>query len=231
MVTINTFDSNFNYNPTLQKFNIKTIIPLIKAKQIHSNFKVYLINMRHLIFLLILIHFVFVLCTTMDYDIIFERFEQIKGDEETLVEYNLRIRRQGHGQSNMFINGYMIYKEDFGEEVDHTITSAFSPHGTTQFRNHPYTVQKSNICEMFRTHYRKYIQDLMLPHTNFPYVPEEGICPIPKGNYTCVNMKFDKGDYPSQCPRGLWKVEQIYEKQGKLIGGLRIFLRIVDKFD
>ncbi|XP_055919976.1 uncharacterized protein LOC129951705 [Eupeodes corollae] len=168
------------------------------------------------------------LCTR-DYDFEFERIEAIKGEEQTLVDYSaVRLTRPGRGEKYV-VNGNMIYPQDLGEDVMHMVKTTYSPGGTSQFRAHPYTVQQSTICEFFKTFYRKYGQPWIEGHTDFPIIPEEGICPLPKGNYYLKDLLLDEDLLPDHAPKGLWKLEQIFQKDGKCVGGLAMFARITNK--
>ncbi|XP_055840053.1 uncharacterized protein LOC129907732 [Episyrphus balteatus] len=162
----------------------------------------------------------------MDYNIVFERVEGRKGDEETLVENVLRFTRSG---TDYLINGRLTYHDILGEDVTHEVTTAYSADGSSLFRLHPYTVQKSSLCEFYKTFYREYGQPWIKDHTDFPYIPEGGLCPLPKGSWYVKDMKLLNGTkVPLHAPRGLWKVEQKIERKGKVIGGLTIYARVSD---
>ncbi|XP_055846952.1 uncharacterized protein LOC129912638 [Episyrphus balteatus] len=168
-------------------------------------------------------------CSFRDYDIYLERLESYKGENATSIEYKIRLTRLGHGNSYA-ANGYMIYKEDLYSDVQHSIKTFYSSDGSTQFRSYPYTIQSSNICKFFKTNYRQYGQSWIKPHTNFPYIPEEGICPLPKGKYYSKNLTFEDVPLPTHAPRGLWKFDQRFERNGKLIGGLMMYARVTAKW-
>ncbi|XP_055919983.1 uncharacterized protein LOC129951711 [Eupeodes corollae] len=160
----------------------------------------------------------------MNYEIEFERIEGIPGDEETLVENIVRLSRRGE---DYFLNGRLTYHDDLGEDVLHTVTTTYSADGSTLFRTHPYTVQKSSICEFFKTIYRQYGQPWIKGHTDFPDVPKEGRCPLPKGSWYIKDMSILNGTIlPMHAPKGLWKMVQKIERNGKIIGGLTILARI-----
>ncbi|XP_055919980.1 uncharacterized protein LOC129951709 [Eupeodes corollae] len=164
-----------------------------------------------------------------DFNFELERIEAIKGEEETLIDYSgVRLSRPGRGESYV-ANGFNIISEDLGEDIMHEIKTTYSASGTSQFRVHPYTVQKSTACEFFKTFYREYGQPWIAGHTDFPIIPEEGICPIPKGKYYVKDLLFDSDKIPSHAPRGWWKFEQIFERNGKCVGGLAMYGRITDK--
>ncbi|XP_055846963.1 uncharacterized protein LOC129912645 [Episyrphus balteatus] len=126
-------------------------------------------------------------------------------------------------------NGTMTYTEDLGEDIQHMVRTTYSATGSSQFRSHPYTVQKSSVCKFFQTYYRKYGQPWVMGHTDFPIIPEEGICPLPKGTYYIKDMEFDESNLPDHAPRGLWKLDQIFEKNGKVVGGIAMYARVSDK--
>ncbi|XP_055919977.1 uncharacterized protein LOC129951706 [Eupeodes corollae] len=167
-----------------------------------------------------------VLCE-LDYLIILDRMESIKGDREDLVNFSeWKVSRKG---SNYFISGNFTYEVDMDDSFSRGITTAYSPFANSHFIKQPFQLEKVPMCIFHNTTYKKYIEPTFKGHTNFPEIPAEGLCPIPKGTYFAKDAALDEKNLPIHMPRGLWRLEEKYFKDKNCIGGLRLFAHIKDK--
>lgn len=46
----------------------------------------------------------------------------------------------------------------------------------------PYEVPTDTLCNAFKRLYQKFLKPVFEGRSNFPEIPEEGLCPLPKVN-------------------------------------------------
>uniref|UniRef100_A0A182XHM1 MD-2-related lipid-recognition domain-containing protein n=6 Tax=gambiae species complex TaxID=44542 RepID=A0A182XHM1_ANOQN len=76
--------------------------------------------------------------------------------------------------------------------------------GNNQFNAYPMKIPSRPICQFLSTYYREY-QHMFLKYTNLPSVPEEGLCPFPKGTYWAKDAYVDSSVVPQAVPEGFWR--------------------------
>ncbi|XP_055919982.1 uncharacterized protein LOC129951710 [Eupeodes corollae] len=161
-----------------------------------------------------------------EYTLTFDRVEPIKGDKENLAEFsNLKIIRKG---SDYYMNGTYTFVDDLDNSFTVEATTAYSPLENSRFIKQPYHVPKAPSCEFFNTSYKKLIEPCLV-NTNFPVIPPEGLCPIPKGTYFMKDSTMIDGVLPPHLSRGIWKAELRFFKDGNCVGGAVTLSRIRNK--
>ncbi|CAO1407339.1 unnamed protein product [Diamesa hyperborea] len=106
---------------------------------------------------------------------------------------NLRVRRVN--RTSFLMVGNLTFFEDVGNE--HQIESKILKKSGNQYQLTPYRLKKENYCDFVRDHAS--YKDLR----KVSNIPEEGVCPWPKGTYEVygfnVNVDyippFFDGDY------------------------------------
>ncbi|XP_004520348.1 uncharacterized protein LOC101455210 [Ceratitis capitata] len=156
-----------------------------------------------------------------------ERFEHYPGLRETifsLAEMKVIGRQR-------YINGTMKIGEDMAsDQFKFQIELYSAPNGDDQFKLLPMGIARTAICEGLKTYFAQILQPSLIhgENTNFPYVPEEGLCPIPKGEYFMRNLLFDTSTWPNQIPRGLLKAKMLIFKNELNVGAGALVMRVED---
>ncbi|XP_036333597.1 uncharacterized protein LOC118744580 [Rhagoletis pomonella] len=156
-----------------------------------------------------------------------EAVECFSGDVQTIYHCELKLV----GRQRL-INGTISLNEDMtSQHYTFQVEVFTSPLGDDQFRLLPMGVPRTGVCEGLRDLYTKEVQPSIIQgeHTNFPFVPEEGLCPIPKGEYYIKNLDFDTASLPNQIPRGIIKSVVKFFKDGVNIGGYVIRMLVEDR--
>ncbi|XP_036334669.1 uncharacterized protein LOC118745250 [Rhagoletis pomonella] len=156
-----------------------------------------------------------------------EAAECINGFKETIYRCEIKLV----GRQRLF-NGTMTYGEDMASDhFKYQIEIFNAPAGDKQFKRLPLGVPRTAICEGFRAYYGDFLQPSLIhgENTDLPYMPEEGLCPFPKGEYWFKNLPLNTDAWPEQIPRGFVKAVITYFKDGVDVGGLSVTLRIEDR--
>ncbi|XP_017486209.1 PREDICTED: uncharacterized protein LOC108374724 [Rhagoletis zephyria] len=156
-----------------------------------------------------------------------EAVECFNGDVDSIYHCELKLV----GRQRL-LNGTMSVDEDMtSEHYTFQVEVFTSPLGDDQFRLLPMGVPRTGVCEGLRYLYTKQVQPSVIQgkHTNFPFVPEEGLCPIPKGEYFIKNIEYDTDSWPNQIPRGVIKTVITFFKDGVNIGGYVIRMLVEDR--
>ncbi|XP_004520305.1 uncharacterized protein LOC101462374 [Ceratitis capitata] len=155
----------------------------------------------------------------------FEHFDGMKETAFQLGEMKIIGRQR-------YINGTVKFVEDMASDhFKFQIELFSSPQGDDQFKRLPMGVPRTTICEGLKDLYTKVLQPSFVEgeNTNFPFVPEEGLCPIPKGEYYIKNLEFDTDSWPNQIPRGLLKAQLTFFKDELNVGGGALLMRVEDR--
>ncbi|XP_053963683.1 uncharacterized protein LOC128866743 [Anastrepha ludens] len=158
-----------------------------------------------------------------------EDFEHFDGMKETIFHLGEMkiIGRQ------RFMNGTLKFADDMNNEhYKFSIELFSSPQGDDQFKRLPMGVPRTNICDGLKNLYTKMLQPSFVEgeNTNFPYVPEdEGLCPVPKGEYYIKELELNTDSWPNQIPRGLLKAVLTFFKDEINVGGGALLLKVEDR--
>lgn len=73
---------------------------------------------------------------------------------------------------------------------------------------------------------------MFLKYTNLPSVPEEGLCPFPKGTYWAKDAYVDTSVVPQAVPEGFWRVrpELRLVEMGEAVATGSFYFRITKEF-
>lgn len=130
------------------------------------------------------------------------------------------------------VNGTVSFTEDMSSDHYKFQVELFSsPQGDDQYKQLPTGVPRTPICEGVKDLYTKVLQPSLVEgeNTNFPFVSEEGLCPIPKGEYYVKNLELKTDSWPNQVPRGLLKARLTFFKDEVNVGGSSLIMRIEDR--
>ncbi|XP_054740298.1 uncharacterized protein LOC129245889 [Anastrepha obliqua] len=158
-----------------------------------------------------------------------EDFEHFDGMKETISHWGEMkiIGRQ------RFMNGTLKFAEDMNNEHYKFSVEVFSsPQGDDQFKRLPLGLPPTNICDVLKNLYTKQLQPSLVQgkNTNFPYVPEdEGLCPVPKGEYYVKELELNTDSWPNQIPHGLLKVVFTFFKDEINVGGGVLLLKVEER--
>ncbi|XP_052865523.1 uncharacterized protein LOC128271888 [Anopheles cruzii] len=131
----------------------------------------------------------------------FDRWETINGSDIFNMEL-LRVRKFNRTVS--VLNGTGILLVDLGDEYEYGVSFARSAQGNNQYNEYPMKLASRPFCEFIRTHYRDY-QHVFVNFTNLPFIPPEGLCPFPKGEYWVKDAYIDSSVIPIVVPEGFWR--------------------------
>ncbi|XP_014085771.1 uncharacterized protein [Bactrocera oleae] len=157
-----------------------------------------------------------------------ERLEYFKGLKETFVDMS-DLKVVGRQR---FINGSVTFGEDmFSEHYKFQVEIFSSPQSDGQYKQLPMGVPRTPVCEGIKDLYTKLLQPSLVEgeNTNFPFVPEEGLCPLPKGDYYVKNLDMNTDSWPNQIPRGLLKAKLTFFKDEINVGGIFVIIRVEDR--
>ncbi|KAH8335824.1 hypothetical protein KR074_007656, partial [Drosophila pseudoananassae] len=140
------------------------------------------------------------------FDIRLESVESIKGDEETLFEFNPKLVGRDRA-----LNGTFKTLVVFDESV--------MAHGRLYtFKNGDWVQSNFKIdmkgCDFFKSFVSPFYKTAL---EHFP----SPICPLSVGEYPVINAKISTENWPNYMSPGLAKAEFFLEKDGKTVGGLR----------
>ncbi|XP_055840051.1 uncharacterized protein LOC129907731 [Episyrphus balteatus] len=169
--------------------------------------------------------FLWIQVEALDYVIHFDRIENIKGENEDLVNFT-DWEIEGRG-SNYLVNGNFTFETDMDDLITHELKFEISP-----FRNNAFmvnSIHRNSVCDYYKKNYKEFAEKIMMGHTNFPEIPPGGLCPIPKGNYYIKDAVLDEKDLPKILARGLWRINKKFFKGKKCIGGVTIYADVKNK--
>ncbi|KAL9914211.1 uncharacterized protein ACN2A1_001316 [Glossina fuscipes fuscipes] len=157
-----------------------------------------------------------------------DKWDNIESEEESLMLFDVHMVKR-----ERFINGTVTLIEDFDDEKFEFMVEMFtSPNSDGNYQRMAFGVPKIHMCEGLKKFYAKFIQPSMVlgENTNFPYVDEEeGLCPLPKGEYWIKEILLNTETWPTQFPRGLLKVVITIFKNDLVVGGAIVILKIEDR--
>ncbi|XP_049535840.1 uncharacterized protein LOC125951215 [Anopheles darlingi] len=131
----------------------------------------------------------------------FDRWETNNGSEFFNME-KFRVRKFNRTISVMNGTGFLL--QDLDNRYEYGVHFARSALGNNQFNAYPMKLASRPFCDFIQTYYRDY-QHLFLKYTNLPFVPAEGLCPFPKGEYWAKDAFIDSSVIPIVVPEGLWR--------------------------
>ncbi|XP_067626658.1 uncharacterized protein [Eurosta solidaginis] len=157
-----------------------------------------------------------------------EAFEHFDGLKETVFHLG-KMKIIGRER---LINGTVIFTEPMASDhFKFQIELFSSPQGDDQYKRLPMGVPRTPICEGLKDLYTKVLQPSFVEgeNTDFPFVPDEGLCPIPANEYYIKNLLFDTDSWPNQIPRGLLKAQLTFFKDDINVGGGALLFRVEDR--
>ncbi|XP_011180195.1 uncharacterized protein LOC105210754 [Zeugodacus cucurbitae] len=161
------------------------------------------------------------------YTVTNERFEHYEGQQNTLFNHNMKVI--GRQRS---LNGTMTFLEDFDNNRFMLQVELYSAqNGDDNFKLLPTGLPPNNFCETLKNYFNQMLKPSLVEgeNTNFPNIPEEGLCPLPKGEYYFKELILNTDSWPSQIPRGTLKSKMIFYKDGKNIGAWSLQMKIEDR--
>ncbi|XP_050327016.1 uncharacterized protein LOC126757280 [Bactrocera neohumeralis] len=157
-----------------------------------------------------------------------ERLEPFKGLKETAFDLSdLKIVGR-----QRYINGSVTLAEDMSSEhYKFQIEIFSSPQGDGQYKQLPMGVPRTPVCEGVKELYTKLLEPSLVEgkNTDFPHVPEDGLCPLPKGQYFVKDLDMKTDTWPNQIPRGLLKAKLTFFKDEVDVGGSYVIIRVEDR--
>ncbi|KFB38306.1 hypothetical protein ZHAS_00005645 [Anopheles sinensis] len=135
----------------------------------------------------------------------FDRWEMINGTSVFSMDA-VRVRKFNRTLSVLNGTGKLLI--DLDDNYEYGFNFARSAQGNNQYNAYPMKLAARPFCEFVRTYYHEY-QFLFLNHTNLPYVPAEGLCPFPKGDYWVKDLAVDSSVIPLVVPEGFWRVTPV----------------------
>ncbi|XP_036334668.1 uncharacterized protein LOC118745249 [Rhagoletis pomonella] len=158
------------------------------------------------------------------YTVKIEDFECFNGLTETL--FNCEVKLVGRQR---LLNGTMTFGEDMASDhFKYQIEIFNAPPGDNQFKRLPMGVPRTPICEGFRAYYGEFVQPSFIQeeNTNLPFMPKEGLCPFPKGEYWFKDVELNTDLWPNPIPRGIIKAVLTFFKDEVNVGSGEIKMRI-----
>ncbi|XP_054740152.1 uncharacterized protein LOC129245788 [Anastrepha obliqua] len=157
-----------------------------------------------------------------------EALEPFNGFKQTKVDMS-NLKTVGRQR---FVNGTVKILEDMdSDNYKFQVELYSSPQGDGQYKRLPMGVPMTRICEGFKDLYTKIIQPSLIEgeNTDFPHVPDEGVCPIPAGEFYIKTLEFNTDTWPNQIPRGILKAVLTYFKGEENVGGAVMKMKIEDR--
>ncbi|XP_017476602.1 PREDICTED: uncharacterized protein LOC108366658 [Rhagoletis zephyria] len=157
-----------------------------------------------------------------------EALEPFKGIQETCVDMS-NLKTVGRQR---FVNGTVKFLEEMDSESFKFQVELFSsPNSDGQYKRLPMGVPITRICDGFKDLYTKIIQPSLIQgeNTDFPHVPDEGLCPLPIGEFYIKTLEFNTDTWPNQIPRGTLKAVLTFFKNEVSVGGTVMKMKIEDR--
>ncbi|XP_070145274.1 uncharacterized protein [Drosophila kikkawai] len=142
------------------------------------------------------------------YDVRIETFTKIKGDIETLMEFNLRLIGRQH-----LLNGTIVNHVDFDDTFE--IFSHVESFVNGEWKASPMAV-RLKVCAFMDRIYGKYWES-SLKDSNMPIGKEA--CPFKKGEYHIKNVEFHADNWATYAKRGQNMIELRILKNNITYGG------------
>ncbi|XP_039953679.1 uncharacterized protein LOC120770345 [Bactrocera tryoni] len=157
-----------------------------------------------------------------------DHFEHYDGEQETLFSAD-NARVIGRQRT---LNGTLKFLEDMDNE--HFMMSVeifYSKPGDDNYKLLPMGVPRMPLCEGLKNYFAKVAQPSFVhgENTDFPYIPEEGLCPLPKKEYYFKNLTVKTDTWPTQIPRGNIKAKITFFKDGVDIGAGSLVMKVEDR--
>ncbi|XP_014085774.2 uncharacterized protein [Bactrocera oleae] len=162
------------------------------------------------------------------YTVTSERFEHYDGLQETLF-YAGNAKIIGRQRS---LNGTLKFLEDMDNEQFMISVEIFSAQqGDDNLKLLPLGVPRIPICDGFKTYFARVIQPSFIhgENTDFPYIPEDGLCPVPKGEYYFKNISLNTDTWPTHVPLGTIKAKMNFFKDGINVGGGSLQMKVEER--
>ncbi|XP_018798916.1 PREDICTED: uncharacterized protein LOC108975099 [Bactrocera latifrons] len=176
---------------------------------------------------------VFFVCTRFaeaeqSYTVISERFEHYDGVQETLFYAN-NARVIGRQRT---LNGTLKFLVDMDNEHFMMSVEIFhSQPGDDNYKLIPIGITRMPLCDGFKTYFAKVAEPSFVhgENTDFPYIPEEGLCPLPKGEYYFKNLTLKIDTWPTHIPKGNIKAKMTFFKDAVNIGAGALIMKVKDR--
>ncbi|XP_053679704.1 uncharacterized protein LOC128730655 [Anopheles nili] len=158
----------------------------------------------------------------------FDRWEMVNGTSVFSMDA-IRVRKFNRTMS--VLNGTAQLLIDLDNTYEYGFTFARSALGNNQYNAYPMKLASRPLCEFIRTYYREY-QHMFRHFTNLPFVPEEGLCPFPKGSYWVKDAFVDSSVIPIVVPEGFWKAtpELRLIETGELIATGSFYMKLTKEY-
>lgn len=168
---------------------------------------------------------VFVLQGEQDYVVSNDALIPMEGDPETLIDFS---HLETVGRRHL-VNGSLIILDDMDDEnFGFTVEMYTSPNGDGNYKKMAMDVPRTQVCEGFKKFYKEFVQPSFTygENSNIPYIGEDGLCPIPAGEYYFKDIEFNTDAWPNQMPRGTLKVVVTFYNGDNIAGGVTGLLKI-----
>uniref|UniRef100_A0A182SKC0 Protein yellow n=1 Tax=Anopheles maculatus TaxID=74869 RepID=A0A182SKC0_9DIPT len=154
----------------------------------------------------------------------FNHWDLINGTDILSME-SVRVRKYNRTMS--VLNGTITFLVDLDNTYEYGFNFARSAQGNNQYHAYPMKIASKPICDFLATYYREF-QEQFLKFSNLPHVPEEGLCPFPKGKYWVKDAYVDSSLIPIVIPEGYWKAspELRIVKTGELVATGSFYVKL-----
>ncbi|XP_046866790.1 uncharacterized protein LOC124460301 [Drosophila willistoni] len=156
-----------------------------------------------------------------NYDFRLESFLAIKGEEETLADFQ-NIKLIGRERA---LNGSFSVGIDLTDDILCSFEAFVFRDGNWNLL--PYAAKDITFCELAKKLLFAYLNPADY-NTNFPQTIE-GYCPGRAGEYWIIEAKIDTNNWVSFMRRGMSKFRFHVFKNGKIVGGFELVGNIVDR--
>ncbi|XP_058456920.1 uncharacterized protein LOC131434274 [Malaya genurostris] len=131
------------------------------------------------------------------------KFDRVENEFSAIGNFST-IRVTKFNRTTPVLNGTIEIKIDLDNTVEFGVGCARSALGNNQFNMLPFKLAPMPLCHFF-DYYAKDYQHIYANKTNFPQIPPEGLCPIPKDVYWVKNFALDSSVIPSVIPEGYYR--------------------------
>ncbi|XP_055525389.1 uncharacterized protein LOC129718542 [Wyeomyia smithii] len=162
--------------------------------------------------------------TIANFDVKFEKIEQINGTE--YMDFR-RIRVRKFNRTVSVLDGTFDLLMDADDRFLVAVKLAYSSRGNNQFNQYPMKIAPQKICEFFNTTWRDYHQ-YFKDDTNFP---EIGECPITAKELYVKNHVLDSKMFTKYLPHGLWRMSLLMQTTdtGAVLLVVEVLFKVADR--
>ncbi|XP_055838635.1 uncharacterized protein LOC129906760 [Episyrphus balteatus] len=211
--------------------------PSLYYQKLNSNLKLkFKLEMRTITYF-IQICLLFWICASeealeYDWEAHLERLEPLEGSNYDIDFSNLRVlkgRNRTHVTSSF--TGSFTYHKDMDNTYSYGVKILRSALGDGDYRASPYQYEQTPMCKFYQGFFRKTFSPSFETVSDFPEIPQDGLCPIPKGTYHIKSAFLkERGELPKHVQPGVYRLEVTCLKNMEtLVGGFNVYARVFKK--